>query len=77
MSGCYSGIETRENVSLFDCLVNEIEIAPVLLAAQSRDLDQYELEVLEKGMELRIFRGRRRVDLSEHGVDRSAPSPDS
>jgi hypothetical protein len=39
--------------------MNQIQIAPVLLASQSRDLYEHELEILEERVKPRILRGRR------------------
>jgi hypothetical protein len=57
--GGYGGIETRQHVSLFDCLVDQIEIAPIALDAQPCDLNQYQLEVLEQTAQLGILSSRR------------------
>jgi hypothetical protein len=59
LSGNYRGIETGQDVSLLYSLMYEIQIALVSLAAQSRDLHQHELEIIEERAKLGILRRRR------------------
>ena len=59
LCGNYCGVETGQDVSLLYCLMYEIQVALVSLAAQSRDLHQHKLEILEQRAKLGILRCRR------------------
>jgi hypothetical protein len=59
LSGNYRGVETGQDVSLLYCLMYQIQVSLVSLAAQSRDLNQHELEILEERAKLGILRRRR------------------